>query len=113
MMNMKEELYKSLVDGLIYDKDGSIDPKGHDTWCWLRKRAGKHYEESYWAHEAAMDGEDFGSSDLSCYLYNLWIQYGQDSLDDNFGWWINGEICDLMDIPNTKATREYHNTERA
>ena len=100
MLTMKREVYISLVDELL-DK-----PDGLDRWCWMRRRARKHYEEMH-------GGELEGSSDVSGYLYNLWVSYGKDSLDDNFGWWINGEICDLMDIPRTYATEQYHNQERA
>ena len=94
------EKYTQLVNELL------DSPTGLDRWCWMRRRARKHYEETW-------DGELEGSSDVSCYLYDLWIQYGKDSLDDNFGWWINGEICDLMDIPRCKSTEQYHNQERA
>ena len=83
---------------------------GHDRWCWMRRRAGKHYEESYWSSEDS--GGDFGSSDLSNYIYNLWQQYDGSTLDDNFGWWINGEICDLIGIPRTKVTERFHDQER-
>lgn len=87
---------------------------GHGIWMWIRKRAGKHYEESYWDCEER--GEEFGSSDLSSYVFELWKEWKRDrpgTINDGFGFWINGEIALLMDIPNTKATREYHNRDRA
>mgnify|MGYP003659392076 CR=1 FL=1 len=100
MITMKKELYGSLVDELL-----STD-NGPSRWAWMRRRALQLYYKRY-------GSELEGSSDLSGYVYSLWCYRGEDSLDDNFGWWINGEICEIMDIPNTKATREYHNQERA
>jgi len=103
-MKTREEFQKQVGD--LLEKD-----YGHDTWCWIRRRAGKHYEESYWDCEER--GEEFGSSDLSNYIFELWKQYPAKEPFGQLGFWINGEICDLMDIPNTKATREHHNSERA
>ena len=82
------------------------------TWAWIRRRASEHYNLAY--------GRELeGSSDVSGHVYRLWEEY---QLADNYnlpqtlanmGWWINGEICELMDIPNTKVTREYHKPELA
>ena len=87
-------------------------PHGHgwNIWGWLRRRASKHYEVHH------NDEQLEGSSDVSNYLYELWIQWKRNrpgTINDGFGFWINGEIALAMDIPDTKATREYHNKERA
>ena len=108
-MNEKEQFDQKVTQLLEADHG-----HGHSVWCWIRKRAGKHYEESYWDCEDR--GEEFGSSDLSSYVFELWKEWKRDSsgtINDGFGFWINGEIALLMDIPNTKATREYHNVEKA
>jgi hypothetical protein len=83
---------------------------GHSIWCWLRRRARKHYEIFH------SDEELEGSSDVSNYLFELWVQWKRKSsgtINDGFGFWINSQICLEMDIPNVKATREFHNRERA
>ena len=100
LSNMEHERYIKLVDALL-DTD-----TGLDRWAWMRRRARRHYEVS-------TGGELEGSSDVSGYLFDLWRSRGEDSLNDNFGWWINGEICDLMDIPRTRATEQYHNADRS
>ena len=100
MLNMKQELYNSLVDELL-NKD-----HGPTRWAWMRRRA-RHL------HTRRFGTELEGSSDLSGYMYNLWCYRGEDSLDDYFGFWINGEICDEMDIPRTRATERFHDAERA
>ena len=56
------------------------------------------------------------SAALTSYVFELWKEWKRDrpgTINDGFGFWINGEIALLMDIPNTKATREYHNRDRA
>ena len=83
---------------------------GFSIWSWLRRRARKHYEVFN------NDEELEGSSDVSNYLFELWIQWKRKSsgtINDGFGFWINGEIALQMDIPNVKATREFHNRDRA
>jgi len=99
---MMNEKYMKDVDKLIQTSPS--------TWAWIRRRASYH-------HELMFDRELEGSSDVSGHVYNLWQQYQLADWDDNgmqqnlanMGFWINGEICELMDIPNTKATREFHN----
>ena len=100
MKTIKRELYESLVSELL------DTPDGLDTYCWFRRRTNAHYEHNF-------EDELEGSSDVSCYMYELWLQYGQDSLDENFGWWINGEICDIIGVPRTRVTEQYHDSERA
>ena len=100
MKTIKRELYESLVNELL------DTPEGLDIYCWLRRRTDAHYEHAW-------DGVLEGSSDVSCYMYELWLLRGEDSLDENFGWWINGEICDLIGVPRVAATEQYHDKERA
>ena len=100
MKTIKRELYESLVNELL------DTPDGLDIYCWLRRRTDAHYEHTF-------DGVLEGSSDVSCYMYELWLQYGEDSLGENFGWWINGEICDIIGVPRVTATEQYHDKERA
>jgi len=105
MMNERNEFSKK-VDQLLNADHGY----GHSIWCWLRRRANKHYE----VHNN--DEQLEGSSDVSNHLFELWLQWKRNSsgtINDGFGFWINSEIALAMDIPNTKATREYHNKERA
>jgi hypothetical protein len=112
MMNEKDQFQQKVTQLLNADHG-----HGHSIWCWIRKRAGKHYEESYWSAEERQEGQwDMGSSDLSNYIFELWKEWKRDrpgTINDGFGFWINGEIALMMDIPNTKATREFHNRERA
>ena len=100
MKSIKRELWSSLVDELL-DKEN-----GHDIYCWFRRRTDAH-------HEQCIGGVLEGSSDVSCHMYELWLQYGEDSLDERFGFWINGEIVDHLGLPRCKATEQYHNMERA
>ena len=100
MLNMKQELYTSLVNELL-DK-----PTGLDIFCWIRRRTNAHHEQ-LWGSELE------GSSDTSGYMFQLWTQYGEDKLGEEFGFWINGEIVDMLDLPRCKATEQYHNAERA
>ena len=85
---------------------------GHTVYCWLRRRAAAHYEYAWHA-------ELEGSSDVSCYMFELWKQWIESGrgprriLNDGFGFWINGEICEIIGVPNVQSTREYHNHERA
>ena len=103
-MNEREQ-FTQKVDQLLNADHGY----GHGIWCWLRRRARKH-------SEVCRGYELEGSSDVSNYLYELWRQWRgkrPGTINDGFGFWMNSEICLAMDIPNTKATREYHNSERA
>jgi len=105
MMN-EREMFAQKVSQLLTADHGH----GFSIWSWLRRRARKHYEVFN------DDAELEGSSDVSNYLFELWIQWKRDrpgTINDGFGFWINGEIALAMDIPNVKATREYHNRERA
>ena len=98
--------YEQKVDQLLNADHGH----GFKIWSWLRRRARKHYEVFN------NDQELEGSSDVSNYLYELWIQWKRESsgtINDGFGFWINGEITLQMGLPDTKATREYHNRKRA
>ena len=106
MMNERAQ-YEQKVDQLLNADHGH----GLKIWSWLRRRARKHYEVH---HNDASWLE--GSSDVSTYLYELWRQWRgkrPGTINDGFGFWINGEIAIAMDIPDTKATREWHNQERA
>jgi hypothetical protein len=84
------------------------------TWAWIRRRASHHYSRTF-GHELE------GSSDVSGHVYRLWEEYQLADWEDrgmkknlaNMGFWINGQINVMLDIPDTKATREYHNSERA
>jgi len=99
MKTIKRELYENLVDEYIENRPGS-------NWAWIRRRANELYNRRN-------NGDELeGSSDVSGYLYDLWIERGEDTLNDNFGFWINGQICEELDLPNCKATREYHTAER-
>jgi hypothetical protein len=105
MMNERDQ-FAQKVEQLIEADHGH----GHGIWCWLRRRAKKHYEVFN------NDEELEGSSDVSNYLFELWVQWKRKSsgtINDGFGFWINSQICLEMDIPNVKATREFHNRERA
>ena len=101
MKTIKQELYSSLVDDLL-DRENGLD-----LFCWFRRRTNAHYEQ-VWPGQCLE-----GSSDVSGYMYQLWTQYGEDSLDEKFGFWINGEIVDMLGLPRNKATEQYHNKERA
>tara|TARA_A100001201_G_C4083301_1_gene199676 strand:+ start:35 stop:409 length:375 start_codon:yes stop_codon:yes gene_type:complete len=111
MMNKKEEVtwneFATAIERL------SKLEHGHTVYCWLRRRASAHYEHFN-------DGNELeGSSDVTCYMFELWkswIYSGRGVrriLNDGFGFWINGEIVEELGLPNVKATREYHNHERA
>ena len=86
---------------------------GDDVYCWLRRRASAHYEY----HNEGQELE--GSSDVTNYMFELWKQWIESGrgprriLNDGFGFWINGEICEIIGVPNVQSTREYHNHERA
>ena len=98
---MMNEKYKQLIDELL------DTPEGLDVYCWIRRRVNAHYEQLW-------DGQELeGSSDVSCYMYDLWNQRGVDKFDESFGFWINGEIVDMLGLPRCKATEDYHNAERA
>ena len=99
------------------DFQGAIDKllkleHGMTVYSWLRRRTCAH-------HELVHGSELEGSSDVSCHMFELFKQQCHSGrnprriLNDGFGFWINGEICDLMDIPRTTATEQYHNQERA
>ena len=103
-MNEREQ-FASKVDQLLNADHGY----GHSIWSWLRRRARKHYE-------VFNDGELEGSSDVSNYLFELWRQWRgkrPGTINDGLGFWINSQIILEMDIPDTKATREYHNRDRS
>ena len=105
MMNERNQFQQKVTQLLEADHG-----HGHELWCWLRRRASKHYEIFN------NDQELEGSSDVSNYLFELWNEWRKDrpgTINDGLGFWINSEICLEMDIPNTKATREFHNKERA
>ena len=95
-MNEREQLREDWKKA--YDRLMALE-YGDTVYCWLRRRAAAHYEHTF-------DGELEGSSDVSGYLNDLWIQYCQSGrnprrvLDDGFGFWINGEICDIIGVPN-------------
>ena len=98
-------MFTQKVDQLLSADHGY----GHSIWCWLRRRARAH-------HEIVHGSELEGSSDVSNHLFTLWNQWRgkrPGTINDGLGFYINAEICLHMDIPNTKATREYHNCERA
>ena len=97
---MMNERYIQLIDELL------DTPEGLDFYCWIRSRVNAHYEHNF-------DGELEGSSDVSCYMYELWNQRGVDKFDEGFGFWINGEICDIIGVPRVSATVQYHDMERA
>jgi len=84
---------------------------GEKVYCWLRRRTEEHYRQTW-------GGELEGSSDVTCYMFELFKQQCHSGrnprriLNDGFGFWMNGEICDIIGVPNCKATREYHNVER-
>ena len=104
MMNERQQFAQKVDQLLNADHD-----QGHGVWSWLRRRARKH-------SEVCRGYELEGSSDVSNYLFELWVQWKRKSsgtINDGFGFWMNSEICLAMDIPNTKATREFHNKERA
>ncbi len=104
MMN-EREMFTQKVDQLLKADHGH----GPGIWCWLRRRACKHYEVFH-------NGELEGSSDVSNYLFELWRQWRSKrpgTIDDGFGFWINSQILLEMGIPDTKATREWHDHERA
>ena len=103
---MMNEKYKQDVAKLIEWHPG--------TWAWIRRRASRHYE--------LQNGCELeGSSDVSGHVYRLWEEYQLADWDDdgmpqtlaNMGFWINGEINVMLDIPDTKVTREFHSQERA
>ena len=110
---MMNEKYKQDVAKLI-----ETSPK---TWAWIRARASFLYTVQNNYDPSTGEGDELeGSSDVSGYVYNLWQEYQQAEWDvempqslANMGFWINGLINEAMDIPNTRATREYHNPERA
>ena len=100
------ETFQRAVDRLL-----KLD-HGLDVYCWLRRRARAHSENVY-------ERELEGSSDVTCHMFELFRQQCHSGrnprrvLNDGFGFWINGEIIDHLGLPNVKATREYHNAERA
>ena len=86
---------------------------GNDVYCWLRRRTAAHYEHTHEGYE------ELGSSDVTCHMFELFKQQCHSGrnprrvLNDGFGFWINAEIIEILGLPNCKATREYHNVERA
>ena len=102
-----EKAYKIAVHKLI-DSDPEI-------WPWMRRRASKHYE-------LMNDGRELeGSSDVSCYIYDLWKRWKAGgggkhdtwAISIGFGYWINGEILDMMGIPRTIGAESYHDWENS
>ena len=105
MMN-EREMFAQKVDQLLNADHGH----GQSIWGWLRRRARKHYEVFN------NDEELEGSSDVSNYLFELWVQWKRKSsgtINDGLGFWINSQIILEMDLPDTKVTREFHNRDRA
>ena len=103
MMNEKDQFQQKVTQLLEADHG-----HGHSIWSWLRRRASKHYE----VHNN--DEQLEGSSDVSNYLFELWKEWKRDgygTINDGFGFWINGEIALAMDIPNVKAVREHLSIE--
>ena len=95
------ERYRALLDELL------DTPDGLDIICWLRRRTNAHYEHSN-------DGRELeGSSDVSCYMYDLWRRRGEDNIGEEFGFWINGEVCDIIGVPRVRVTEQYHDKERS
>jgi hypothetical protein len=108
-MNDREEFQRQIDELLATDT-------GLDKWCWLRRRTSKFME-----HDTPYL-EEIGSSDVTCKLYQLWRDWRNycftgpampTKIDDRLGWYINGEIIDLLGLPRTRALEEYHNMERA
>ena len=97
---MMNEKYRQLIDELL------DTPEGLDVYCWIRRRVNAHYEHNF-------NGELEGSSDVSCYMSERWLQRGVDKFDEGFGFWINGEICDIIGVPRVSANEQYHDMERA
>ena len=97
---------------IAIDKLSALE-QGNTVYCWLRRRAVAHYE---YTHEGY---EELGSSDVTCHLFELWKQYvysgrnPRQVMNDGFGFWINGEIAEIVGVPNVNAVRDYHNVERA
>ena len=93
MMNERDTLrddWKKAYDRLMACEHGDT------VYVWLRRRAEAHYYNTY--------GEELeGSSDVSCYLYDLWVQYCNSGrnprrvLNDGFGFWINAEVKYLIE----------------
>jgi len=108
-MNDNEVTWKDFQNAI--EKLTKLD-YGHEVYCWLRRRTSAHAE--------IVQGRELeGSSDVTCYMFELWKQTvttGRNPrriMNDGFGFWINAEIIEHMGLPNTKAVREYHNVERA
>ena len=108
MNEMKEVTwneFKIAIDKLIALEHGNT------VYCWLRRRAAAHYEHTHEGYE------ELGSSDVTCHLFELWKQYVHSGrnprqvMNDGFGFWINGEIADIIGVPNVKAVREYLSVE--
>ena len=105
-----------------YQQDVAKLIKWHPgTWAWIRRRASHLYTVRNNYDPSTGEGDELeGSSDVSGYVYSLWQEYQLAEWDvempqslANMGFWINGLINEAMDIPNTKVTREWHDSERA
>ena len=86
---------------------------GHEVYCWLRRRTSAHFEHTHGEYE------ELGSSDVTCHMFELFKQQCHSGrnprriLNDGFGFWINGEICDIIGVPRVSATVQWHDMERA
>ena len=107
-MNNNEVTWKDFQDAI--DKLCKLE-HGHEVYCWLRRRTSAHYEHTHEGYE------ELGSSDVTCHMFELFKQQCHSGrnprrvLNDGFGFWINGEICDIIGVPNAKAVREYLSIE--
>ena len=107
-MNNNEVTWKDFQDAI--DKLCKLE-HGHEVYCWLRRRTSAHYEHTHEGYE------ELGSSDVTCHMFELFKQQCHSGrnprrvLNDGLGCWINGEICDIIGVPNAKAVREYLSIE--
>ena len=90
MMNERalQDEYTKQVNELL-DK-----PKGHDMWCWLRRRASKLLE----CEMGDVGCGAIGSSDVSGRLYECWKDWylthpdNARHINDGLGFRINSEV---------------------
>ena len=87
MLDEKQE-YQKQID-ILFSK-----PNGADMWNWLRRLTSALMERELYDRTGSWESDgDVGSSDVSCRLYELWLDQkrstGSGRLNDSLGFQIN------------------------
>ena len=85
---LDEKEYQKQID-ILFSK-----PTGLDMWCWLRRRTSALMERELYDRTGSWESDgEIGSSDVSCRLYELWLDQkratGNGRINDSLGFQIN------------------------